>query len=278
MNDKYVVVTGAAKGIGRATALRLAKAGFVVFAGVRKPEDGAPLQRENTRIRPLLLDVTHTQQIMDAAAAVREQVGNNGVYALVNNAGMSMTAPLEFLPIEDFRDQMEVNLVGQLAVTQAFLPSLRLARGRIINLSSVGGRIAGPILGAYHASKFALEGLSDSLRQQLAPWGIEVVVIEPGVIATPIWETGIESADRLLAKMNPQVHELYGQAIAGARKWAQNSAQSGEPPDKVAQVIERALTASRPRTRYTVGRDAFFGVHLISKLPDRLRDRMIGSR
>ena len=278
MDEKFVLVTGAAKGIGQATTLHLAKAGFVVFAGVRKVEDGEALRRENPSIRPLLIDVTDAQQIAEAAAIVRDQVTGNGLYGLVNNAGIAVAAPLEFLPIEDFRTQMEVNLVGQLAVTQAFLPCIRQARGRIINVSSIGGRIAGPLMGAYHASKFALEGLSDSLRMQLAPWGIEVVVIEPGAIATPIWETGTQTADNLIARMNPQTQALYGKQIAGGRVWAEQSAKNGAPADQVAQVIEKALTVPRPHTRYTVGRDALIGSRLIARLPDRLRDRLMSGR
>jgi len=278
VNEKFVVVTGASKGIGQASAIRLAKAGYIVFAGVRKPEDGEALRRENAAIRPLLIDVTDEAQIASASATVRNQVAGNGLYGLVNNAGIAVAAPLEFLPIEDFRKQMEVNLVGQLAVTQAFLPCLRQARGRIINVSSIGGRIAGPLMGAYHASKFALEGLSDSLRMQLAPWGIEVIVIEPGAIATPIWETGTQTADALIARMNPQVNALYGQQIAGGRIWAAESAKNGAPPDQVAQTIEQALRATRPQTRYTVGRDAMIGGRVIAKLPDRLRDRFLSRR
>ncbi|MBI1259012.1 MAG: SDR family NAD(P)-dependent oxidoreductase [Chloroflexi bacterium] len=278
MNEKFVVVTGASKGIGQATAVRLAKAGFIVFASVRKAADGEALRRENPAIRPLLIDVTDTQSIAEAAVQVRNQVAGSGLYGLVNNAGIAVAAPLEFLPLDDFRKQMEVNLVGQLAVTQAFLACLRQARGRIINVSSIGGRIAGPLMGAYHASKFALEGMSDSLRQQLAPWGMEVVVIEPGAIATPIWETGTQTADDLVNRMSPEVSELYGQQMAAGRSWAEQSAKNGAPADKVAQVIETALTHARPRTRYTVGTDALVGSRIIARLPDRLRDRLMGSR
>ena len=275
--EKFVVITGASKGIGQATALRLAKAGYVVFAGVRKAADGEELRRENPAIRPLMLDVTDANRIEAAAAHVRNQVAGSGLYGLINNAGIAVAAPLEFLPLDDFRRQMEVNLVGQLAVTQAFLPCLRQARGRIINVSSIGGRIAGPLMGAYHASKFALEGMSDSLRQQLAPWGIEVVVIEPGAIATPIWETGTQTADDLVNRMSSQVSELYGRQIAAGRSWAEQSAKNGAPADKVAQTIETALTNSRPHTRYTVGTDALIASRIIAKLPDRLRDRLMGS-
>ena len=265
MNEKSVVVTGAAKGIGQATVIRLAAGGFIVFAGVRRAEDGEALQREHPAIRPILLDVTDPQQIAAAVTSVSDQVGASGLYGLVNNAGIAFTVPLEFVPIEDFRNLIEVNLVAQLAVTQAFLPALRQARGRI----------ALPFFGVYDASKFALEGMSDSLRQELAPWGIEVVVIEPGAIATPMWESGDQAFERMRQKMNPHLNPLYSQQIERGRQWGERTARSSPPPDKVAQAIERALTAARPRTRYTVGTDAFFGAHVTAKLPDRLRDRIL---
>ncbi|MEP7290750.1 MAG: SDR family oxidoreductase [Chloroflexota bacterium] len=279
MTDRFVLITGASKGIGQATALRLAKAGFIVFAGVRSSEDGAALQSQHANIRPLLIDVTNAQQIADAAATISAQAGTNGLAGLINNAGMAQDIPLEFMPIEEFRKQIEVNLIGQLAVTQAFLPYLRKARGRIINITSIGGRIAAPLTGAYHASKFALEGLSDTLRQQLAPSGIEVIVIEPGEIATPMWETSGQNAGRVVASLSPSVIEqmmqLYGQLMTAGAAWAQRAAKRGLPPDKAAEVIERALTAPKPHTRYTVGQDAFIGAHIIAKLPDRLRDRLL---
>lgn len=278
MQGKTIVLTGAAKGIGRATALRLAKAGHTVFAGVRKLEDGDSLHAEQPTIRPILLDVTHAEQIAAAVETVRAFVGDRGLDALINNAGVAVASPLEFLPIEDFRKQIEVNLTAQLAVTQALLPSLRTARGRIINVTSIGGRIAGKMLGAYHASKFAFEALTDTLRLELAPWGIEVVAIEPGEIATPIWETGAQMFDAMLKRMPPQVMDLYGTEIRQTAARAASGGTGGSPADAVAQVIERALMASRPHTRYTVGMDARIADTVIRRLPDRLRDRLMGSR
>lgn len=276
MATKFVLITGASKGIGRATALYLAKQGFEVFAGVRNPADGETLKRDaSERLTPIILDVTNQEQILDAAKAVAKIVGGAGLYGLVNNAGMAASAPLEFIPMDDFRSQIEINLTGQVAVTQAFLPLIRPAKGRIVNISSIGGRIASPTLGAYNASKFALEAITDTLRQELKPWGIEVISIEPGAIATPIWETATATADAMAQRMSPKAGEYYGTQIAKSRAWAANAAQNGLPPEKAAEVIGRALTAARPKTRYCVGRDAQIGTAIIARLPDRLRDRLM---
>lgn len=271
-----VLITGASKGIGRATALYLDGKGHSVFAGVRNAADGEALGQEaSSRLQPVLLDVTDAAQIAQAAEVVRRAVETSGLHGLVNNAGLATPAPLEYVPIDEFRQQIEVNLIGQLAVTQAFLPALRQAQGRIVNISSVGGRIAGKMLGAYHASKFALEALTDTLRQELAAWNIAVISIEPGMIATPIWETGTKLGDRLIGRMPEQAETLYGNAIAASRAWARRAAKDGLPPERVAAVIERALTVTRPRTRYTVGTDAWIAVHILAKLPDRVRDRLL---
>ncbi|MFN8446421.1 MAG: SDR family oxidoreductase [Caldilineaceae bacterium] len=273
---KVVVVTGASKGIGRAAALHLAAQGFYVFAGVRKTADGASLeQAAKGQITPILLDVTKQEQVAAAARQVETAVGANGLTGLVNNAGVAVSAPLEYLPLDELRAQLEVNLVGQLGVTQAFLPLLRRAKGRIINISSIGGRIAGPLLGAYHASKFALEAMTDSLRLELHSWGIEVISIEPGAVATPIWETSLNRADALIASYPPEAIALYGKAIEKKRAEAQNNSKKGIAPMQVAKVIEQALTATRPQTRYLVGPDAKIAGNIISKLPDRIKDRLL---
>ena len=277
MINRTVLVTGASTGIGRETALLLAKQGFTVFAGVRKLADGETLVEASTgTLIPLIIDVTNAEQIVAAAATI--EAHGKGLYGLVNNAGIASAAPLEFVPIEEFRRQIEVNLTGQLAVTQAMLGMLRASRGRIVNVTSIGGLIAGQMLGPYNASKFALEGVTHVLRQELKPWGIEVVAIEPGQIATPIWGTAAANSDRMLAELTPVVTELYGRRIAGAQKMAAHAAKHGIHPIEVAQVIEKALTAKRPKTRYPVGRDAKLGAALIARLPDRTRDRLLGGR
>src|SRR6185312_16425833 len=198
-----VVVTGASSGIGEACARRLAGLGFQVFAGVRRPEDGERLARDVPGLRPLILDVTDADSIAQATRTVEQQTGGRGLAGLVNNAGVAVPAPIEYQPIDDFRRQLEINLIGQVAVTQAFLPQLRAARGRIVNMSSIGGKVAVPLLGAYAASKFGLEGFSDTLRRELRPWGIRVAVVEPGTIATPIWDKGIASGDELTRTLPP---------------------------------------------------------------------------
>jgi NAD(P)-dependent dehydrogenase (short-subunit alcohol dehydrogenase family) len=275
MPDTSILVTGASTGIGRATALRLAAAGSIVFAGVRKRSDADSLTAAASgALIPLMLDVSDAKAIAAAAEIITSRVGERGLDGLVNNAGIAAAAPLEFVPIDEFRNQLEVNVVGQLAVTQAVLPLLRIAGGRIVNVTSIGGLIAGAMLGPYHASKFALEAMTDTLRVELRPWGITVIAIEPGAIATPIWATSSDRSDRMLEGAD-EAERLYGASIASAKAGAARSARDGLPPDAVAQVIEKALTASRPRTRYAVGVDAKVGSAVIAKLPDRLRDRLL---
>lgn len=276
MMTKSIVITGASKGIGRATALHLAAQGYHVFAGIRNPADGEALQAEvGEWLTPLQIDVTDEGQIATAANQVTATVGDAGLAGLINNAGVAVAAPLEFIAIEELRNQLEINVVGQIAVTQAFLPLLRQARGRIINISSMGGRVAGPLTGPYHASKFALEALTDSLRCELVPWGIEVVGIEPGTIATPIWETSLARAQGMIDTFPPLAHELYGKQMANRIVRAQQSATKGISPSRVAEVIAKALAARRPRTRYLVGTDAKIAGHIVTRLPDRWRDWLI---
>lgn len=276
MSKGYVVVTGASKGIGRATALYLAQQGFHVFAGVRNGADGEALvAAAGAAITPLALDVTNQGQVIAAAETVRVAVGDVGLTGLVNNAGVAVAAPLEFIPLAELRNQLEVNVVGQIGVTQALLPLLRAAKGRIINISSMGGRIAGPWLGPYHASKFALEALTDSLRQELAAWDIAVIAVEPGAIVTPIWETSLARARRLLDQFPVQAHDLYGKPMAQRIAIAEKNAHVGIPPERVAAVVLNALTAPRPKTRYPVGADAQLAINLIARLPDRWRDWLV---
>jgi len=271
---KSVLVTGASSGIGRATVRRLDAAGWKVFAGVRKEEDAAALREESSeRLEPLILDILDADAIAAAAERIGAEAG--GLAGLVDNAGGAVPGPLEALPIEDFRRQVELNLTAQLAVTQAMLPAIRKARGRVVLISSIGGRVALPFTGAYHAAKFGLEGLGDSLRQELAPWGIKVVLIEPGSIDTPIWTRGEEDADKILSGASPRLHELYGAAIEKYRKVVRDTAERGIPPEKVAAKIEGALDARRPRTRYLVGIDAQVMGRLKPFLPAPVFDRLI---
>ncbi|GDY30469.1 SDR family oxidoreductase [Gandjariella thermophila] len=277
-SPRTVVVTGASKGIGAATVRRLAGRGVRVIAGVRREEDGAALKEQLAdRVLPVQLDVTDQDAIAAAAEVVRAEVAERGLNGLVNNAGIAVAAPVEFLPPGELRHQLEVNVIGQIAVTQALVPLLRAARGRIVNVGSIGDRIASPMLGAYTASKFALAALTDTMRMELSRWGIEVSLIEPGAVATPIWGTSVAAADRLLEAAPESIHELYGGQVAAARASARRNDTAGIPPDEVARVIEHALTARRPRTRYLVGRDARIA-SVVARLPDRLRDRLVLSQ
>jgi NAD(P)-dependent dehydrogenase (short-subunit alcohol dehydrogenase family) len=271
-----VLITGASTGIGRATALRLDAAGWRVFAGVRREEDGAALQAAGSeRLAPLIVDVTDAGQVAAAAERIDSEVGDAGLDGLVNNAGVVIGGPLETIPIEDFRRQIAVNLTAQLAVTQAMLASIRRARGRIVFVGSVGGRTALPFNGPYHASKFGVEAVADSLRQELRPWRIDVAVIEPGSIDTPLWERGARTVDEVGARAPAAQGELYGERLARALETAEKVGAHGISPDRVAKAIQRALTARRPRTRYLVGLDARGQVLLSSLLPDRAFDRLI---
>jgi NAD(P)-dependent dehydrogenase (short-subunit alcohol dehydrogenase family) len=271
---RSVLVTGASTGIGRATALGLDAAGWKVFAGVRKPADAESLREAGSeRIAPLILDLTDAEQIAAAATRIGGE-GEGGLDGLVNNAGVAIPSPLETIPIEDFRRQVEVNLTGHVAVTQALLPALRVASGRIVFISSIGGRIAFPLTGAYHAAKFGIEAVGDVFRQELRPWGIAVSIVEPGSIDTPIWERGERTADEL-GRRSPQREALYGKAIESYRKVIRDTAERGIPPQKVVQAIEHALSARRPRSRYLVGLDAKVQARIKPLLPTPVFDRIV---
>jgi NAD(P)-dependent dehydrogenase (short-subunit alcohol dehydrogenase family) len=263
---RSVVVTGASSGIGRACATRLAAGGWRVFGGVRSAQDADALRGDV--IEPLELDVTDAAQIAAAAEAVGPEL-----HGLVDNAGIAIAAPLELVPIDELRHQLEVNVVGQVAVTQAFLPALRRTRGRVVLMGSVGGRSALPFLGPYAASKHALEALADSLRLELRPWGIGVSIVEPASIRTAIWEKGATRADELRDGFPTEAAELYAAPIARFRQVAL-ARGPGADPDLVAKAVEHALTASRPKARYLVGRDAHLRAW-IERLPTRLRDRVL---
>ena len=262
-----VLVTGASSGIGAATVARLRRGGMEVVAGVRRPEDGKRLGDPWVRI-----DVTDTASIAAAAAALGDRVDG-----LVNNAGIAVTAPLELIPLDELRHQLEVNLIGQVAVTQAFLPALRTTKGRVVNVSSIGGKVALPLAGPYAASKFALEAVSDSLRRELRPAGIRVAVIEPGAVLTPIWDKGEDDADRVVDAIGAdRVERMYGPLVAGLRaQVAKIKAGRGVEPDEVAKAIEHALTSPRPKTRYLVGTDAKLRARAARILPDRVLDNAI---
>jgi NAD(P)-dependent dehydrogenase (short-subunit alcohol dehydrogenase family) len=277
-----VLVTGASKGIGEACVLLLAAQGYRVFAGVRKEEDGVALQqRGGASVTPVRLDVTEPAQIAAAVALVRDATAGC-LHGLINNAGVAVAGPLEFLPPEELRRQLDINVVGQIAVTQAFLPLLRAAgaagaerrAGRIIFMSSISGRSSLPFIGAYAASKFALEAAADALRVELRPFGMRVVLVEPGVILTPIWETSAARAREAVEQMPPEAHRYYGRVMNAVLDRTTGSMR-GLPPQRVAAVVARALAAGRPRSRYVVGMDARARLALDAVLPTRVRDWLV---
>ncbi len=273
--SRVAMITGCSTGIGRATALRLDSNGWRVYAGVRKQVDADGLAAAGSeRLTPLIVDVTDPASV----AGARERIGMEapaGLHALVNNAGVAYTGPLEFVPLEDFRRQLEVNLLGQVEMMQALIPALRLTRGRIVNITSIGGIVATPFFGPYNASKYALEAVSDCLRGELRPWGIETIVIEPGSVATEIWESGVDQFGETKERMAPEVQTLYGKALKALIRTSMETGERGIPADHAAAVIERALNAKRPRARYRIGRDAHAMAAASSLLPDRVFDRLI---
>lgn len=273
---RAVVITGASTGIGAACALHLDRLGFTVFAGVRKSEDGEALRQSSSdRLVPVELDVTDLPTIQKSHALVSAATGDRGLWGLINNAGIAVIGPLEAVPISDLRHQLEVNVIGQVAVTQAFLPLLRQARGRIVNMGSIAGLSTMPLMGPYSASKFALEAITDALRLEVQQWGIHVAIVEPGAIATPIWnKSTIEAAEREAA-IETELRTLYKPVVAAVRKVVGEASKRAISPDAVVKVVEEALTASSPRTRYLVGTDAKFRALMVKLLPDRISDKLL---
>lgn len=273
---RSVLVTGASTGIGRATAVRLEAEGMQVFAGVRREEDGESLRAAaGPRLRPIIVDVADEASVETAAATVREALDGGRLLGIVNNAGIAVGGPVEFTTREQWRQQFEVNLFGAVTVIQRFLPLLRESRGRIVNVSSVGGRFSQPFVAPYVASKHALEALSDALRIELRPWRIQVSLIEPGAVATPIWSKGVAQAQTISQSAPPRALELYGAVIKRMTQVARRESERGIPPARVAEAVYRALTAPRPRTRYVVGTDTRAMLALRRWLPDRWRDEVI---
>jgi NAD(P)-dependent dehydrogenase (short-subunit alcohol dehydrogenase family) len=263
-----VVVTGASTGIGRATAQRLAGLGFTVVAGVSKDADARAISAPG--IEPVLVDVTDP----DGIAALRARLEDRPISGLVNNAGVTVNGAIEYLELDELRRQFEVNLFGHVAVTQALLPGIRAAKGRIVNIGSIGGRTALPFIGAYTASKFAMHGLTDSLRLELAPAGIHVSLVEPGSIDTEIWRKGIEDAERQFEELTPEQEERYGDRLRKMDKVGRRTAKMAISPEKAAKVVTHALTARRPRARYLVGVDARVQ-SAVGRLPAAMSDRVL---
>ena len=266
-----VVITGASTGIGRATALRLARGGFDVLAGVRREEDGAALRGEDGRIEPVLVDVTDAGQV----AGLAERVAGAPLAGLVNNAGIAVAGPLEGIPLDEVRRQYEVNVFGLLAVTQALLEPIRSGHGRIVNIGSIGGRVNTPFVGPYSSSKAAVRSLSAALRRELRPWGIRVALVEPGALDTPIWRKGEQGAEQTIGALSERVRTLYARQLDALVAATRKIAAGASSPDDAAQAVEHALTAARPRTLYTVGREARIQGALHSVLPARTFDALV---
>jgi NAD(P)-dependent dehydrogenase (short-subunit alcohol dehydrogenase family) len=267
------LVTGASTGIGAASARRLSGLGFEVIAGVRS-EEAASRARESG-LEPVLLDVTDASSVAAAAAFVESRAGDRGLDGLVNNAGVAVSGPVELIPLDEWRRQLEVNLIGQVAVTQALLPALLRRPGRVVMVSSIGGRVAPPLFGPYAASKFGLEAVSDCLRREVGGLGVRVVVVEPGAIATPIWDKGLAVADEIVSRGDAAARARYARLIGKIRAGAEANARDGLPPSAVAEVIGEAMTAEKPRIRYLIGREAKVRARLAQVLPDRALDALI---
>jgi len=275
MTEGTVLVTGASTGIGEACALRFDRHRWVVFAGVRREEDGRRLEEQSSgRLRAVNLDVTDLASIDAAVKQIAESAGAAGLTVVVNNAGVGVGGPVEYLALEEWRRQFDVNVIGQVAVTKAVLPLLRKAgsRGRIVFMGSIGGRVASPFLAPYAASKHAIEAIAEALRHELADTGIRTVVVEPGAVRTPIWDKAQATADELEAGLSAEGRQRYGPAIAGMRKGIDLQVRTGVEPDAVARIVEKAVVSSRPAARYTVGRDAKVVAAVERLFPDPARD------
>jgi NAD(P)-dependent dehydrogenase (short-subunit alcohol dehydrogenase family) len=264
-----VLLTGASRGIGRATTLRLARAGWTVYATVRSAADGEELAAEagGAAVHPLQLEVTSDEQIAALDAALPERLD-----AIVNNAGIVVSGPLETLSATDLREQFDVNVVGAVALTNLVLPRLRASRGRIVFVSSLSGVISTPMTGAYNASKFALEAIADAWRLELRPWGVKVILVEPAMTDTDLWRKAPETLEAEAAEMSAEHRELYAEHLDGMRKTVPRMQKMAKPVDTVAAAIEKALTAARPRARYPVGTDVRVQAALSGVTPDRVKD------
>lgn len=271
--SELILVTGASTGMGAATARELASRGYHVLAGVRREIDGHDIESAN--IQPVILDITRSEQIAEVAALI--EADGRPLRAVVNNAGIAVNAPVEVLPLEEWRRQFDVNFFGHIEVTQAVLPSLLKSRGRVVMISSIGGRLAQPTYGAYSGSKFALEAVSDSLRRELTPHGVQVVIVEPGAVRTEMVGRGGVTLKKLSSDMTAEQERRYGGLMHAILTQSEGFLKSGVDASEAAKVIATAATTPRPRTRYTVGRDAALLVRFARFLPDRTLDRLLAS-
>jgi NAD(P)-dependent dehydrogenase (short-subunit alcohol dehydrogenase family) len=273
-----ILVTGASSGIGEACALAFDRLGWQVFAGIRREVDGKNLRdKSSARLHPLHVDVRDLASIDAAVKEIGERVGESGLTAVVNNAGIGVGGPVEYLSVDEWHRQFDVNVIGQVAVTKAALPLIRKSkeRGRIVFIGSIGGRVASPFIAPYAASKHAIEAIAESMRHELARTGIRIIVVEPGAVRTPIWDKAEAAADEIEASLPPEGVERYGADIAGLRNMLRFQARTGIDPSVVARVVESAVTSPQPSARYLVGKDAHVMAAIARVLPDRARDGVL---
>lgn len=267
-----LLITGCSTGIGYGAAVYFAQKGYKVFAGVRKESDVERLKKACAEVHPLILDVTKETDIQTAVELISSQV--EGVFNLINNAGIAVAGPMEFVSLEDYRRQFEINFFGLVAMTKACLPLLRKTQGRVINVSSVAGRVASPFLGPYSASKFAVEAVSDALRREVAEHHVRVILVEPGPIQTPIWDKGLSSKDESLTTLPPHLEKVYGKAIDHFRKYVAQAAETALPIESVLKVFEQALESSSPQHRYMISKESLL-INLVPLIPSRWVDRIM---
>ena len=274
-NSGAVFISGSSSGIGEACAVGLDKHGYDVFAGVRNVEDGESLRRKTSqRLHPVLVDIANENQIKAAGETVRQALVDRPLVGLINNAGIFVGGPLEFVPIDRLRHQLETNLIGHIALSQTFLPLLRKSQGRIINVGSIAGIFASPLMGPYCASKFAMEAVSDVMRRELKPWNIKVILLEPGIIDTKIWPKAKSQADEAIAGAPDELIKLYGPLIDAVNTHVADVEKTAQSPEVVFRAVLHALTARRPNTRYRMGPRAR-AQKMISLFPDRIQDIML---
>lgn len=274
-HEELVLISGASTGMGAATARELAGRGYHVLAGVRRQADADVLRAPN--LEPVFLDITDPEQIEAVARRIADDPAGRPLRAVINNAGVAINAPVELLSMADWRRQFEVNFFGHVAVTKAVLPALHASSGRVVNISSIGGKVAMPTYGAYAGAKFALEAMSDALRRELAPHGVQVVVVEPGGVRTEMTGHGIARANETVAALTPVERGRYGGLLQAIINQATTFTESGLPAEAAGRIIADAATVRRPRLRYPIGRDAAVLTRLSGVLPDRLLDRILAA-